>query len=353
MNNLAEQNRKQRSLLKSIFNIVLLSLRGAVYYLFYEFRFYPYIKVFSWFNKTPITDLSIGGVQYKMKLDLSDSGLSHDVFICKVREYPNVLYFIKFLKKHVGNIDTIIDVGANIGYYVLFANAIFKQKLRKDINIYAFEPVLESYHLLNENIRLNGFSKVEAVQAAVGEKDRKITMVVPEHRNLSQVSSKRVSNRSLSKARNRSVSMYSLQTVFSKFNIPMRNVLFRWDIEGYEYELIKGNFQVFKNLKNAYIVMEFHSFFLLEEKTIELLSMLKTAGFHLERVVSCYPPYFLKMPAILQKILIKMWLTEKNGTNLGLLAEFRTIDDLIREFRNAKSALYTYPNLHFYLSKEE
>lgn len=345
------KQRQKQFLLKAVFKNGLLSFRGAVYYIFYEFRFAPYIKLVSLFNSKPIVDLSIGGVKYKMKLDLDDGGLSHDIFICKVREYPNVLYFIKFLKKNAKNIDTLIDVGANIGYYALFANAIFKQKIKKNIKTYAYEPVLENYNLLEENIALNDFPSAKLINAAVGEKNRKINVHVPSHRNLSQIEG--VSKDSfISSSPKRSVDMYSLSSIFSKNKIPLRRVLFRWDVEGYEYNIIKGNYGTFKKLKNAYIIMEFHSFFLLEKKTIELLTILKDLNFKLEFVVSCYPPYFLRMPKIVKKALIRTWLMEKNGTNLGLLPEFKTIDDLIQEFRNTESPLYTYPNLHFYLSKE-
>lgn len=336
--------------ISTIRNYILLRLRGLVYYFFYEFRFFPYVKIYSLINASPIVSLFIGGVTYKMKLDLKDMGLSWDIFICRVREYPNVLYFKKFLKKNGQRIDTIVDIGANIGYYVLYENAIFKQTLKKKVSIYAVEPVFESLVLLEDNVALNNASNTTVVQAAVGEKDGTANIIVQTHRNLSQIE-EIGSYKTLPSSLKRRVKMYSLKGLFSQYKIPHKNILFRWDIEGYEYNLIKGNQEILRQLKNVHIIMEFHSFFLLEKKTVELLNLLKDLGFRLEYVVSCYPPYFLKMPTILRKMLVKTWLWEKNGSNLGILSEFKSIDDLIREFHNKKSALYTYPNLHFYLVK--
>jgi FkbM family methyltransferase len=47
--------------------------------------------------------------------------------------------------------DCIFDVGANIGLFTLFVNQLHK----KDVKIFAFEPIKEIFELLKENIYLN------------------------------------------------------------------------------------------------------------------------------------------------------------------------------------------------------
>jgi len=344
---------QEKSNLINLRNYFLVRARGVFCYALYIYRFYPGLKLTKIFNKNPIVDIKIDKIKYKMMLDLRDEGIAIDLFIGRLREYPNVLYFKKFLKKHKQKIDTIVEIGANIGYYVCYENAIFKQSLKKRVHTYAVEPVSRNIDLLKENIKLNNVSDITLVHAAIGEKDKKINLIVPPQGNYTQIEGMNGNERYSTNFVKERINMYSLKTLFSMYGIPQKNLLFRWDIEGYEYNLMKGNYDFFKQLKNAHIIMEFHAFFLKEKKIIEFLNLFKNLGFKLEYVVSCYPPYFIRMPKIVRWALIKMWLTEHNGTNLGILPEFKSIDDLIKEFKNPNTPLYKYTNLHFYLAKDK
>lgn len=334
-------------------NYIFLGIRGLICYTLYIYRFYPKLKLAKFINNKQIVDIKIDKINFKIMVDLKDEGLSYDLYIGRVREYPNVLYFKKFLKEYSKQIDTIVEIGANIGYYVLYENAIFKQALKKKVSIFAVEPVVESLSLLKENIKLNNVSDIKLINAAIGDKNKKVNIVVPPQRNYTQIEGISGNDRYASNSEKRTIETYSLKGLFSQYKIPQKNLLFRWDIEGYEYNLVKNNYEMFEKLQNVHIVMEFHSFFLREKKTIEFLSLLKKLGFKLQYVVSCYPPYFLRMPNFIKRALIKMWLIEHNGTNLGILPEFESIDDLIKEFQNTDSALYNYTNLHFYLVKAD
>lgn len=71
--------------------------------------------------------------------------------------------------------DTVIDIGANLGIYTLHAASL-------GCKVVSFEPTLNTFHLLNENIRVNGFfesGRIETYNFAVGEavKDAQISIV--------------------------------------------------------------------------------------------------------------------------------------------------------------------------------
>ncbi|MBI1803914.1 MAG: FkbM family methyltransferase [Ignavibacteriae bacterium] len=59
--------------------------------------------------------------------------------------------------------DIVIDVGANIGYYTLLASIRVESG-----KIFAFEPNLKSYLLLEKNVRENNLAQVETLNMAVG-----------------------------------------------------------------------------------------------------------------------------------------------------------------------------------------
>lgn len=336
-------------------NYILVRIRGVICYVLYIYRFYPGLKLAKLINKKQIVDITIDSIKFKMLVDLEDEGIAIDLYIGRLREYPNVLYFKQFLTQYRQRIDTIVEIGANIGYYVLYENAIFKQALgrKKKVPIYAVEPVNRNLTLLKKNVALNNITDITFIHAAVGKEDKKVNLIVPPQGNYTQIEGTSGNERYISNSVKERINMYSLKTLFSQYNIPRKNILLRWDIEGYEYNLVKGNYDTFKKLKNAHIIMEFHAFFLGEKKTIEFLNLLKMLGFKLKFVVSCYPPYFIRMPNFIRWFLIKTWLMEHNGTNLGLLPEFKSLDDLIEEFRDTESALYKYTNLHFYLVKDD
>lgn len=60
--------------------------------------------------------------------------------------------------------DTVVDVGANLGYFSLLSALAD----RKPSRIVAFEPAADNFALLSANLQLNGCSeRIEAVQAAL------------------------------------------------------------------------------------------------------------------------------------------------------------------------------------------
>lgn len=184
----------------------------------------------------------------------------------------------------------------------------------------------------------------------MGDKDGKTEMVVAQQRNLSRIHSIRHAKHQETD-RITMVLIIKPTTLFTKNRIPLSGVIFRWDIEGYEYNIVKANQSFFKKLKHSSIIMEFHPFYLGPDKTIEFLQILKKCGFLLDQVVACEPLYFIKTPPMIRKLLNSLFLMEYGGNNLGLLDDYKSLDDLSREYKNHKSGLYHYPNLHLYLSK--
>ena len=99
---------------------------------------------------------------YKMFLDQHDEA-GHSVILDSENEE------MKILKKliHVG--DTVIDIGANIGFYTL----LFRSIVGKTGNVISFEPEPKNFALLKKTISVNKFENVNIYQKAVGNKNSK------------------------------------------------------------------------------------------------------------------------------------------------------------------------------------
>jgi FkbM family methyltransferase len=100
--------------------------------------------------------------------DLSDA-LSREVCFTGLYEPPVTRVF----QRHVPRGGTIVDAGANWGYFSLIAAALSGSGGR----VVALEPDPRQFAALSGNISLNGFDHVHAVRAAAANADGRVTLV--------------------------------------------------------------------------------------------------------------------------------------------------------------------------------
>jgi FkbM family methyltransferase len=101
-------------------------------------------------NRTAI----VGG--HFMHLDPHDS---LDLSLNQVYEPLETELVRRLVKKG----DTVLDIGANIGYYTL----ILARQVGPAGRVFAFEPDAENFLLLKRNVKWNGYKNVVLVNAAV------------------------------------------------------------------------------------------------------------------------------------------------------------------------------------------
>ncbi|MEM3062138.1 MAG: FkbM family methyltransferase [Nitrososphaerota archaeon] len=79
-----------------------------------------------------------------------------------LREYDKPRFEIK-------NSDVIIDIGAHIGLFALYASQFCKKG-----RIYCFEPVKENFEMLKTNVELNRITNILPINAAVSSTSGKV-----------------------------------------------------------------------------------------------------------------------------------------------------------------------------------
>lgn len=143
---------------------------------------------------------------------------------------------------------TIIDIGGGLGDFTIHA-----ARLGGRSTVYAFEPLLESFLLLQENLALNGVTNVQAFQEAIAGKtgDRFLftrTGVTGQHRTADSVAATTGDSVRVPAA--------TLDEAFRRFGIERCDFL-KIDCEGAEYEILfsasEGNLG-----RVRHIAMEFH-----------------------------------------------------------------------------------------------
>jgi FkbM family methyltransferase len=84
----------------------------------------------------------------------------------------------------------ILDIGANIGNHAIYwATQLSARK------VYAFEPVPETFRILERNVQLNGLEKnVVILQLAVGDSNRSLTIATRPEDNIGGTELRRAEN---------------------------------------------------------------------------------------------------------------------------------------------------------------
>ncbi len=206
----------------------------------------------------------------RMLLDIKDEGISKDLILDGIREPESTREIANILKP--GNV--VVEAGANIGYYALMESRLIG---KKGI-VYAVEPSPKNFENLNRNIKLNKITNMKTYQLAIGDKIGKAKMNISPYSNLS----------SLVKQKNRRITktIEVKVTTMDNFLKGKRHPNFiRMDVEGYEYNILKGMKGILKSKKPMKIFIELHPHIMKKKQTIYVLEILKKHGFETRKVI--------------------------------------------------------------------
>ena len=143
----------------------------------------------------------------------------------------------RFLKQTLDASAVFIDVGANQGEFTIAAAGIVQHG-----KIIAFEPVKEYRDRLVENIRLNGYSNIQIVTAALGDADGEMPIFDAEgafpdgtkHDGLTTLFASATRS-----SRRETVAVKTLDSILPQLAVN-RVDLIKLDIEGAEWMALRG-----------------------------------------------------------------------------------------------------------------
>jgi FkbM family methyltransferase len=166
---------------------------------------------------------------------------------------------------------TVIDIGANQGFYSLYAAS-------QGASVYAFEPCVDNFEILKWNVAKNGLEgRVKLFNEAVAAKKGEVKLFIGLDRAggiMSRTASIRNSNRGGKEAVSHSVRATTLDSILDDLQIEKCDLL-KIDCEGAEYEILHNTSQSSFD-KIARISMEAH-----ENRIEEAATILRNAGFEI------------------------------------------------------------------------
>lgn len=187
----------------------------------------------------------------------------------------------EFYKKFgvaIGDDWTIVDIGAGIGEFTLYAAYNHPRN-----RVYAFEPFPDSFDLLQTNLELNGVKNVQACREAIGAQSGTLLLDLSNGEPL-QFSTEQTA----SAAQTISVPALSLAEAFQRLDIEHCHLL-KLDCEGAEYAILfNAPDAVFERIEH--IVMEYHDG-VTQYTHADLVEFLRRKGFQVKTYANYVHPY--------------------------------------------------------------
>jgi FkbM family methyltransferase len=164
------------------------------------------------------------GITYKIRAGTFD--LAFLLEICANNTYMPLGF-------EINENDTVLDIGAQIGLFSIFAS-----KFAKNGKVYSFEPVPDNALLFNENLKLNGVKNVMLSESAVSGKSGPRDIFLSNDNNLGTHSFFTL-NSHVSATDKLKVNTISLKDIVEQNGIKRIDFL-KLDCEGAEFEILFG-----------------------------------------------------------------------------------------------------------------
>ena len=203
----------------------------------------------------------------RMFLDVTDPGICRDLILYGIREE----WAIGVMKDLLRPGQTVVDVGANIGFYVLLESL----KVGPSGKVYAIEPVPDNYELLRRNVDLNRRGNIEMHRCAVGDKPGRAQMHLSHLRNWHAMTAVHATGRVIE------VEVVTLDAFLEGKPSPS---LVRMDVEGYEYEILQGMEETLERSTDLTLFIEIHPHIMGAERMRSMLQLLARHGYEIARI---------------------------------------------------------------------
>jgi FkbM family methyltransferase len=174
---------------------------------------------------------------YRMMLDMDDMGISRTLMLFGERELEHKYILEKVIQPNM----RVLDIGANIGYYVLME----AQCLDKDKGeIIAVEPSKRNFEILKKNLELNKIDDfVELHNKGISDINGIKDIYLSEHTNLNTFHNYGTGEKFLS-GKKQSVEICTIKKIMNNRSVN----LIRMDVEGHEVKILDGLIRDYKKV---------------------------------------------------------------------------------------------------------
>jgi FkbM family methyltransferase len=180
--------------------------------------------------------------------------LNKEDFIVMTRHEDDIIE--RFLPKQG---DIVVDIGAHMGRYTIISS----KRVGANGKVVAIEAHPSNFEMLNSNIKLNQLTNVTTLNYAVYSKETKIKLYLPDEESGYTMHHSIMSNYVFTKYKDKTgdkfveVSANTLDYLLQLKGITDVNWV-KIDVEGAEFEVLKGAHNVLSNSKDISLLIEVH-----------------------------------------------------------------------------------------------
>jgi FkbM family methyltransferase len=241
-----------------------------IYLLIYKYKYkLYYINIM----KTIISDNFLG---LTFKYFINDSMASSSIGSKKEWE-PHITKFTQ-LYNSLYNIKNIIDIGANFGYHTL----LFSRECSE--NVYSFEPQIQNFELLEDNVKINEIKNIILHNYACGDENCEIKMTIFDGNdtiNMGDITPNVNINDKFSISKSIILDDYIFQNKID---------LIKLDVQGWEKKVLIGATNLLK-VHKPILIVEFEVFQLEKTNTSckELFDFIREQDYYIFYLEYAYP----------------------------------------------------------------
>lgn len=170
-------------------------------------------------------------------------------FVIRDGDYEPEL--LSFIESHVSPGDTVIDAGAHEGYFAVIA----AQRVGSSGRVIAVEPQSRVLPILQQNIQLNRLDNISVAPYAISDNHGSADLFLEPGFNTGGTG---FTHMSRFKFKTESVPTRPLSAILEEFAV--RDIaLLKMDVEGFEYEIVLGSPDVFRQRLVKTIALELHA----------------------------------------------------------------------------------------------
>lgn len=221
--------------------------------------------------------LVIGDVlNFQMLLDTNDTGISRTLLQFGIKEEVSTKSFRTELQQLKGEIDgeiTMLDIGANIGYYTLLEADVLGERAK----IFSIEPSPRNIDILKRNVELNDFTAQVAVhQQAIGDRDGEAELYLADRSNWHSIHQIEGHNESIN------IEMVTVNKFLSDQGLSPDSInVVRMDVEGFEVEIFQEMDQMLASETPLLVFIETHPYLRDPEEMNQVIDSIEENNFEI------------------------------------------------------------------------
>lgn len=150
---------------------------------------------------------------------------------------------VEVIQEHIGIEDIFVDIGANIGYYSIIASKI------KGSHVISFEPSSREASKFQKNLYLNGITNVTFFNVALSNDNENRNLHIFDISNPGENTFLNHTSSALVEP----IRCYKFSNLITPF-IAQKTRLIKIDVEGFEYEVLKGMEAIMPYYSGSFII---------------------------------------------------------------------------------------------------